>query len=182
MDNGVKKIHQTFWFALLAILAVLFLLLSISAILNKNFVQKEIKTASSTTICPIAGIGDKVTDFERAYGKMIDKDSGKSFNSNKINILFLNDIVYNLTVRINSPKKLSIEHITGFLPSDMKIIKEYSDVQDIDGKQRYIIMAESEMLRAIFPNEQGKFVIVQRIYINRGGGYNHFAIAVGNHP
>lgn len=184
MDNKVEKFYQASYFRLFIILTVIFsLLFVISGVSNpnKDFPLNE-DIAISKTICPMAGIGDNLSDFERTYGKMIENNGMKSFKSNKINIFVLNGIVYKLAVRVNSPAKLSIDSIKDFLPSDMKILKEYNDIQYNNGKKRYIIIGKSEMLKIIFPEEKGKFAITQQININRGGGYNSFIITLGDTP
>ncbi|WP_455577098.1 hypothetical protein [Anaerosinus sp.] len=159
-------------------------LLVLLLIISLAFATACGQTKESNTICNKAGLGDKLTDFENTYGKMkkID-DTLVSFASDKISIIPIEDIAYHVTVKIDSSDKLSIEKIKDFLPKDMKIIKEYSEDQFNDGNVRYITVGESELLKTSFPKDEGKFVIIQRIYKNTSSGdYNNFVIGTGTNP
>ncbi len=150
---------------------------------TENSQKSPSPSISAKTICPVAGIGDKLSDFEKAYGVMTDTSGNKTFKSNTITVLPLNELAWNVSVKVNSSSRLQIDAIKDFLPSDMKIIKEYSEDQFNDGNIRYITIGESELLKNSFPKDEGKLIIIQRVYVNKSTkSYNNFIIASGDTP
>ncbi len=150
---------------------------------TENSQKSPSPSISAKTICPVAGIGDKLSDFEKAYGTMTDMSGNKTFKSNTITVLPLNELAWNISVKVNSSSRLQIDAIKDFLPSDMKIIKEYSEDQFNDGNIRYITIGESELLKNSFSKDEGRLIIIQRVYVNKSTkSYNNFIIASGDTP
>lgn len=140
--------------------------------------QEETAPAKQQPICPVAGIGDTDDLFLDRYGEGKDNGVFHIYQNDKVLVMEANGIAYNITVNEKSGKKMELDSISGFLPSDMKIVKEYRDESETYPK--FIYIGESAALQKVFPDDKGKFVVIQKVFANEGKTV--FIIGTGENP
>ncbi len=140
--------------------------------------QEEPSPAKQQPICPVAGIGDTADLFSGKYGEGKDNGIGHRYQNDKILVMEVNGLARNVTVNEKSGKKMELDSISGFLPSDMKIVKEYRDESETYPK--FIYIGESAALQKVFPDDKGKFVVIQKVFANEGKTV--FIIGTGENP
>jgi hypothetical protein len=144
----------------------------------RSSAQEETASAAQQPVCPVAGIGDTSDLFSSKYGDGKDNGAFRIYQNDKILVMEVNGFAYNITVNEKSGKKMELDNISGFLPSDMKMVKEYRDGSETYPK--FIYIGESAALQKIFPDDKGRFIVIQKVFANEGKTV--FVIGTGENP
>jgi hypothetical protein len=138
-------------------------------------------------ITPNGGLGDSLQVLEKAYGPSTSNDVFVNFKNDYILVMPMDNKAWNITVQFEATEKTkrtmseALQIGKGFLPKDIKPIKEYNEPE----MGRKIFLFNSALLAKRFPSEAkpGTCMIIAK-YGEAGKENEVFSlvIATGDNP
>jgi hypothetical protein len=149
--------------------------------------EEQTNTVTDEQITPNGGLGDSLQVLEKAYGPSTSNDVFVNFKNDYILVMPMDNKAWNITVQFEATEKAkrtmseALQIGKGFLPKDIKPIKEYNEPE----MGRKIFLFNSALLAKRFPSEAkpGTCMIIAK-YGEAGKENEVFSlvIATGDNP